>query len=84
MYMYIYIYVYVYFHDVPSPPLMTWVAGPAAPEELLIPLTNLSEEHVVDAIRTERAGHGRANRRPGNDRGPAPPKGLCKKTRLEV
>lgn len=37
--------------------------APTKPADLLIPLTNLSEEHVDDAIRTERAGHGRANRR---------------------
>lgn len=44
--------------------LVITVAGkPSAAEDLLIPLTNLSEEHVDDAIRTERAGHGRANRR---------------------
>eukprot|EP00435_Cladocopium_sp_Y103_P003131 s2060_g1.t1 len=37
--------------------------APTKPADLLIPLTNLSEEHVDDAIRTERAGHGRTNRR---------------------
>eukprot|EP00434_Breviolum_minutum_P011757 symbB.v1.2.010375.t1/scaffold678.1/size173209/3 len=37
--------------------------APTKPADLLIPLTALSEEHVDEAIRSDRAGHGRCNRR---------------------
>ena len=34
-------------------------------QDLLIPLTQLSEAHVNEALRTERAGHQRCNKRRG-------------------
>ncbi|CAE7547147.1 unnamed protein product, partial [Symbiodinium pilosum] len=36
---------------------------PTKPADLLIPLTPLNEEHAVEAAQTERAGHGRCNKR---------------------
>ncbi|CAJ1438357.1 unnamed protein product [Effrenium voratum] len=36
---------------------------PTKPADLLIPLTGLSEEHIQEAVHSERSGHGKCNQR---------------------